>query len=126
MSQINKPPHSIPKQQAGSTAKYKNVPKPYLDVAKGMEKQFINYMVTQMRNSVKSETPESSGEKYYKSLMDNQRAEIISDTKNGIGLKDMILDQILPNHLKQQVHVKPNALASVKMYQQEADSKREN
>jgi Rod binding domain-containing protein len=126
MSQINKLPNSIHKSQAESTAKYKNVPKPYLDVAKGMEKQFINYMVTQMRNSVKSETPESSGEKYYKSLMDNERANIISDTKNGIGLKDMILDQILPSHLKQQVHVKPNALASVKMYQQEADSKREN
>lgn len=126
MSRINNLPNLQHKQQVGSTAKYKNVPKPYLDVAKGMEKQFINYMISQMRNSVKSETPESSAEKYYKGLMDNERSEIMANTANGIGLKDMILDQILPNHLKQQINAKPNALASVKKYQQEADSKREN
>jgi len=125
MSQINKLPNLLHKSQAGTTAKFKNVPKPYLDVAKGMEKQFINYMIGQMRNTVKSENPESSSEKYYKGLMDDERAEIMSNTENGIGIKDMILEQILPSHLKQQVHSKPNALAAVKKYQQEADSKGE-
>ncbi len=122
MSQINQLPNLPQKQQVGSTAKYKNVPKPYLDVAKGMEKQFINFMISQMSNSVKSDKPDSSAEKYYKGLMDNERANIMSETKNGIGLKDIILDQILPNQLKQRANVQ----AAIKQYQHGADSKREN
>ena len=121
MNQVNQLPHLPSKTNSGNTAKYKNVPKPYLDVAKGMEKQFISYMVGQMRNSVKSEVPDSSAQKYYKGLMDNERSSIISNTENGIGLKDMILDQILPSHLKQRA----NAKAVIKKYQQEIASKRE-
>jgi Rod binding domain-containing protein len=118
MSQINKLPNLNLKNQTGNTAKYKNVPKPYLDVAKGMERQFIGHMIQQMQSTVKSENPDSSSTKYYKSLMDSERAGIMADTKNGIGLKDIILDQILPQHLKQQA----NAKDVVKMYQPQADS----
>ena len=118
MSQINKLPNLHLKNQTGSTAKYKNVPKPYLDVAKGMERQFIGHMIQQMQSTVKSENPDSSSTKYYKSLMDSERAGIMADTKNGIGLKDIILDQILPQHMKQQA----NAKDVVKMYQPNADS----
>lgn len=121
MNQINKLPNLPIKQETGQTAKYKNVPKPYMDVAKGMEKQFISYMISQMNNSVKSENKESSAEKYYKGLMDNERANIMANTKNGIGMKDLVLDQILPAHLKQPA----NAQAAVKRYQHEADSKGE-
>lgn len=117
MSQINKLPTLPLKQQTGSTAKYKNVPKPYLDVAKGMEKQFISHMIQQMKSTVKSENPDSSATQYYKSLMDNERAEIMANTANGVGLKDIVLDQILPQHLKQQA----NAKDVVKMYQHKAD-----
>jgi Rod binding domain-containing protein len=121
MNQINKLPNLPIKQETGQTAKYKNVPKPYMDVAKGMEKQFISYMIAQMNNSVKSENKDSSAEKYYKGLMDNERADIMANTKNGIGMKDLVLDQILPSHLKQPANIK----AAVKMYQQKADSKGE-
>ena len=121
MNQINKLPNLPIKQEAGQTAKYKNVPKPYMDVAKGTEKQFISYMISQMNNSVKSENKDSSAEKYYKGLMDNERADIMANTKNGIGMKDLVLDQILPSHLKQPANIK----AAVKMYQQKADSKGE-
>ncbi len=121
MNQINKLPNLPIKQETGQTAKYKNVPKPYLDVAKGMEKQFISYMISQMNNSVKSENEDSSAQKYYKGLMDNERAEIMANTKNGIGMKDLVLDQILPSHLKQPANVQ----AAVKRYQHEADSKGE-
>lgn len=121
MTQINKLPSFDFRKQSGNTAKYKNVPKPYLDVAKGMETQFINHMITQMRSTVKSETPESSSSQYYKSLMDNERAKIMADTENGVGLKDIILDQILPQHLKQQA----NAKDVINKYQHNADSRRE-
>jgi Rod binding domain-containing protein len=121
MNQINKLPNLPIKQETGQTAKYKNVPKPYMDVAKGMEKQFISYMIAQMNNSVKSENKDSSAEKYYKGLMDNERADIMANTKNGIGMKDLVLDQILPSHLKQPANIK----AAVQMYQQKADSKGE-
>lgn len=118
MSQINKLPNFNLKNQTGNTAKFKNVPKPYLDVAKGMEKQFIGHMIKQMKSTVQSEKPDSSATQYYKSLMDDERAGIMADTENGIGLKDIILDQILPQHMKQTA----NAKDVVKMYQPHADS----
>lgn len=116
MNRINKFSNSQFKPQTGSTAKFKNVPKPYLDVAKGMEKQFISHMIQQMQSSVKSEKPDSAATKYYKGLMDDQRAEIMANSENGIGLKDIVLDQILPQHMKQQT----NAKDVVKMYQHKA------
>lgn len=93
--------------------KYKNVPKAYLDVAQGMETQFINHMMNEMNKTVKSEQPDSDANKYYKGLLDYERAKIMAQTENGIGLKDIILDQILPQHLK--VSNNPDA---VKIYQQ--------
>lgn len=112
MSQIDKNPN-IQFQRKLPESKYKNVPKPYLDVAQGMETQFINHMMNEMNKTVKSEQPDSSAEKYYKGLLDNERAKIMAQTENGIGLKEIILDQILPQHLKASNN--PNA---VKMYQQ--------
>jgi Rod binding domain-containing protein len=43
----------------------------------------------------------------------------MAQTKNGIGLKEIILDQIVPQHLKAQA----NNTNGVKMYQQQAANK---
>ncbi|MBC74869.1 MAG: hypothetical protein CME64_02525 [Halobacteriovoraceae bacterium] len=102
-----------------SAEKYQNIPKEYMDVAQGMETQFINHMLNEMRKSVKSTEPDSSATKYYKSLMDHERAKIMAETENGIGLKDVILDQIYPKHMRVGM---PNKHA-INAYQQEVDSK---
>lgn len=83
-------------------SKFKNVPKEYLAVAEGMESQFIEHMVGEMRKSVKPTTPESSATQFYNSLLDSERSKIMSQTENGVGLKEVILDQIYPQYKKLQ------------------------
>ena len=80
--------------------KYKNVPKPYLDVAEGMESQFTNHLLNEMRKTVHSSTPESSASRVYKSLLDQERADMMAKSDSGVGVKDVVLEQILPAHLK--------------------------
>lgn len=115
MSQINKTPNIHPQVKTNQGLKYKNLPKAYLDIAEGMETQFINHMMNEMRKTVHTQTPDSSANQYYKSLLDHERSKIMAATDNGIGLKEIILDQIVPQHLK--ATATQNA---VKMYQQHA------
>jgi Rod binding domain-containing protein len=97
--------------------KYKNVPEAYLKVAKGMETQFINHMLGEMRKTVKSETPEAPGEAYYKSMLDYERSKMMADTENGVGLKDLILDQIYPQNLRNAQNTSANATQMYKKVQ---------
>jgi len=83
--------------------KYANIPKPYMDVAEGMEAQFINHMLTELEKTVHKEKPDSQAEAYYKSLLNNERADIMAKTENSIGLKDMILDQIYPKYMRRPI-----------------------
>lgn len=75
--------------------------KQYEDVAEGMEANFTNHMLSEMRKSVNKETPDSASMDYYNSLMDDEHSKMMAASKNGLGVKGMILDQILPQHLKQ-------------------------
>lgn len=75
--------------------------KPYVDVAEGLETQFSNHMIDQMRRSIPREGEPSSAEQYYESLMDYERAKTMAQSDSGIGLKRVILEQIVPAHLKQ-------------------------
>jgi Rod binding domain-containing protein len=82
--------------------KYKEVPKEYLAVAEAMEVQFANHMLGEMRKNINSSEPDSQASQYYNSLLDYERAKIMAeDPKGGLGIKEVILDQILPPHLKQ-------------------------
>ncbi len=74
----------------------------YNDIAEGMETQFNEYMLAQMNKSIDKDEPESSATQYYNSLLDSERAQILSKNNGGLGLKKMILEQILPAHLKPQ------------------------
>ena len=100
-------------------AKYENIPKEYMDVAEGMETQFINHMLTEMRKSVHQARKDSNAEAYYKSLTDYERAKIMTKAENGVGLKDLILDQIYPKHMRVGM---PQKHAMNAYQQQEVDS----
>ncbi len=92
---------SAMKARANAKAsKYANIPKEYMEVAEGMETQFINHMLKEMRNTINTAEKDSNANNYYKSLMDYERSKIMTKTENGIGLKDMILDQIYPKHMR--------------------------
>ncbi|MGE3609632.1 MAG: rod-binding protein [Bacteriovoracaceae bacterium] len=89
-----------PDARALSTNQRTNPVKPYEDVAEGMEANFTSYMLQEMRKTVPKETPDSSAMEYYNSLLDSERAELMAKSDSGLGVKKVILDQIVPQHMK--------------------------
>lgn len=53
-----------------------------------------------MRKTIPREDEPSSAQQYYESLMDYEHAKSMAKSDTGIGVKKVILDQILPAHLK--------------------------
>lgn len=106
ISTINKNiPLAVEKEQKNRPSKpdlvedYKYIPNPYKKVASGMEKQFAEFMITQMQNSTGA-TDGNSASKYYKSLLNSERAEIMATKDQGLGLQKVILDQIYPERMR--------------------------
>ncbi len=83
-----------------STTQQTNPVKPYIDIAEGMEENFTSYMLAEMRKTIPKETPDSSAMDYYNSLLDSERAQLMAKSESGLGVKKVILDQIVPQHLK--------------------------
>jgi len=74
--------------------------KPYEQIAEDMEANFTSYMLQEMKKTVPKETPDSSAQEYYNSLLDSERAQTMAKSDSGLGVKRVILDQIVPQHLK--------------------------
>lgn len=77
-----------------------NPVKPYEEVAEGMETSFTSHMLREMRKTIPKETPDSSAMDYYNSLLDYERAQTMAQSDSGLGIKKVILEQIVPQHLK--------------------------
>ena len=92
---------------------YKNVddkkfiPKQFLDVAESMEGQFAETMLKQMNQTVDEAEGEESGGgmDYYKSLQTTERAKMMAQ-QNNLGLQNVILDQIYPKRLRNEMGLK--------------------
>jgi Rod binding domain-containing protein len=74
--------------------------KPYVQVAEGMESQFAGMLIQQMRKSIPREQAPSSAQEFYESMMDQEHADAMAKSDTGLGIKRMLLDQIVPSHLK--------------------------
>ena len=72
------------------------IPKEFRKVAREMEKQFLEFMIEQMSRTSNSEKPSSTAMSYYKGLLLGKRADIMSRHHGGMGLQELILDQIYP------------------------------
>ena len=90
---------NLQKLESHQQDKYKNVPKEYLKVAEGMEAQFTNHLLNEMRKTVKHST-NSPAERIYRSMLDQERAKMMAETNTGIGIKDTVLREIYPNFNK--------------------------
>lgn len=99
----------LPRAAADTSGK-QYIPEPYKEMAKGMERQFAEFMVQEMQKTI-GESDVSSGMDYYKSLLTSEYAEAMAQNKSGLGIQDVILDQVYPqnkrseiayNHYKQQ------------------------
>lgn len=103
----------IPDTKALSTSTPRTNPiKPYEEIAEGMETTFTSHMLAEMRKTVPKEGPDSPAMDYYNSLLDSERAQLMAKSESGLGVKKVILDQIVPQHMKhymKQAHTYPQA-----------------
>jgi Rod binding domain-containing protein len=83
----------------------KYIPKQYQEVAESMETQFAETMVKQMNQTVDETPGEDSGMDYYKSLQTAERAKMMAK-QNNLGLQSVILDQIYPKRLRNEMALK--------------------
>jgi Rod binding domain-containing protein len=78
----------------------RNPLKPYEEIAEGMEANFSAHMLAEMRKTIPKESPDSSAMEYYNSLLDYERAQLMAKSDSGLGIKKVILDQIVPQNMK--------------------------
>ena len=78
----------------------KYIPEPYLEVAQGMEEQFIEFMIQQMKKSVQKTEESSSAMDYYESLLTQQQSNSMATQNGGTGIQDLILDQVYPDYMR--------------------------
>jgi len=82
------------------------IPDQYKDVAQNMEQQFVEIMLDQMEKTVdQSDLDSGQGMDYYKSLEKLERAKIMA-SQNNLGIQDMVLNQIYPQRLRNEVAFK--------------------
>ena len=73
----------------------RQVPEEYRKFAQEQEAQFIKLMLEEMNKTVNKENPENQESQFYKSMLTDQYAQLISKQNGGIGLQQMILRQML-------------------------------
>ena len=78
----------------------KFIPDPYKKVASSMETQFLNFMISKMKNTINKNNPESSAVEYYNGLINKERSDIMAKNNGGLGIQKLILNQIYPPHLR--------------------------
>ena len=73
----------------------KYIPEDYQNVAKSMEKQFLKFMIEQMKKTTQLKKDDQGiSMRYYKDLLTDKRSDIMSGHNGGLGIQDIILDQI--------------------------------
>ncbi len=82
------------------------VPKAYREVAQGMEEQFIEFMLQQMKNSIQKSEDDSTAMSYYESLITQEQAQAMASQGGGIGIQRLILDQIYPEYMRTEANLR--------------------
>lgn len=65
------------------------------EVANGMEEQFANMLISEMKKSIDKSEDGSTAMKIYESMLDQEYARIISE-QGKLGLSDVIVKQLSP------------------------------
>ena len=98
-------------QHPNTNQRIKSPIEPYQEIAEGMEANFTAHLIKEMRKTVPKENKDSTSMEYYNSLLDHERSQLMAKSDSGLGIKKVILDQIVPHHLKSylkhQVHNDP-------------------
>ena len=86
----------IPLERPSRPSEKDYIPEPYRKVAKDIERQFLEFMLMQMKKTIPSENPVDPTINYYQELLTNKRAQIMASHQGGLGIQEMILNQIYP------------------------------
>ena len=93
--------------------KYKYVPKEVMEVAEGIESQFTDHLLREMKKSSSQEL--GPAENIYHSMLDSERSKMMAKTNTGLGIKDIVIRELHPQF--EQINFnKPAAREQVKMY----------
>lgn len=76
------------------------IPENYKDFAQGLEKQLANVMVNEMTKSIARANGESTAMNYYNGLLNDKRSDGLTTNNGGLGLQDLILDQVYPKKFR--------------------------
>ena len=81
------------------------IPEQYQKVAENMEQQFAEYMLQEMNKTVERTEEDSAGMDFYRSLQTTDQAKNMAK-QDLIGLQNVILDQIYPKRLRNEMALK--------------------
>ena len=79
------------------------VPDEFKNVAKDLESQFAELMLKEMNKAAEPSQEASTAENIYNELLTTERSKALSENKGGLGLQNMILDQIYPKRLRNEI-----------------------
>jgi Rod binding domain-containing protein len=79
---------------------YNYIPEPYKKVARNMEGEFIKLMLNKMQDTVGLEEEKDSATQYYQDLLLDERSKIMSKKDRGLGLQEVILNEIYPKRMR--------------------------
>ncbi len=74
--------------------KYKYVPKNVMEVAEGMESQFTNHLLREMKKV--SGQKLGPAENIYQSMLDSERSKMMAKSNSGLGIKDVVIRELYP------------------------------
>ncbi|OFZ14140.1 MAG: hypothetical protein A2X86_04625 [Bdellovibrionales bacterium GWA2_49_15] len=94
---ITVPPSHQPKRDSNGI---QYVPKDYVEVAEAQEASFLKLMFDEMKNSIEHAEEPSSAEGIYQSLLTDEQAQSLASHPDGVGIKNLILDQIYPQKFR--------------------------
>lgn len=98
---------SLPLDQSKRVDDREFIPAKYKEVAANMEQQFAEMMIDQMAKTVDENEVDGDGAgmDFYKSLQKGERAKALTE-QNNLGLQNMILDQIYPKRMRNEMALK--------------------
>ena len=97
---------------------HKYIPEDFKKVARGMETQFLEYMLKKMNDTVSKSAPDSTSNNYYKSLQTSERAKLMSQLGQEGSLKNLILNKIYPEKFRNEQAFNAYQKSQQKIYQE--------
>jgi len=85
-------------QISSANRPFQNAPREYHQVAEGMEQQFAKQLFEHMKQTIDHAEEKSQSEKIYDSLLDDERTKLLAQNGQGLGIKEVILNQIAPQY----------------------------